>query len=311
LGAVGGAGAAIGVLLGGILTELADWRMIFFVNLPVAVALAVAARRIVPADTRQPQWRGLDLRGAVLATGNLGAIVYTITQAEQAGWTSVRTLATAAAGITSLAAFAACERRTRTPLLRIERLRDRAVGGGLLLMLLNAGLMFGLFLLCSLYLQLVLGRGPLATGLAFIPLALAAGAGAHLGGHLIHRHGVRGPVAAALTLAAVGLYLLSRVGEHGNYLHDVLPGMLVAGFGLGLAGVSVSVAVLTGARKEESGMLSGVNATGHEIGGMLGIAVFTSIAAAISSGIPGPAAAAGIARSDWSSRCARLTASRT
>jgi hypothetical protein len=141
----------------------------------------------------------------------------------------------------------------------------------------------------------VLGHGPLATGLAFIPLALAAGAGAHLGGHLIHRHGVRGPVAAALTLAAGGLYLLSRVGEHGNYLHDVLPGMLIAGFSLGLAGVSVSVAVLTGARTEESGMLSGVNATGHEIGGTLGIAVFTSIAAGVSSGIAGPTAATGIA----------------
>jgi EmrB/QacA subfamily drug resistance transporter len=294
-GAVGGAGAAIGVLLGGILTELADWRMIFFVNLPVAVALAAAARTIVPADTRKPQWRGLDLRGAVLATGGLGAIVYAITQAEHDGWTSTRTLAIAAAGLAGLAAFAVCERRTRTPLLRIERLRDRAVGGGLLLMLLNAGLMFGLFLLCSLYLQLVLGHGPLATGLAFIPLALAAGAGAHLGGHLIQRHGVRGPVAAALTFAAGGLYLLSRVGEHGSYLHDVLPGMLIAGFSLGLAGVSVSVAVLTGARAEESGMLSGVNATGHEIGGTLGIAVFTSIAAAVSSGIAGPAAATGIA----------------
>src|SRR6202000_3520165 len=113
-------------------------------------------------------------------------------------------------------------------------------------------------------LQLVLGRGPLATGLAFIPLALAAGAGAHLGGHLIHRLGVRGPVAAALTLAAGGLYLLSRVGEHGNYLHDVLPGMLIAGFALGLAGVSARVAVLTGARRDESGMLSGVNAARHE-----------------------------------------------
>ena len=294
-GAVGGAGAAIGVLLGGILTELADWRMIFFVNLPVAVALAAAARTIVPADTRKPQWRGLDLRGAVLAAGGLGAIVYAITQAEHAGWTSARTLVIAAAGLASLAAFAVCERRTRTPLLRIERLRDRAVGGGLLLMLLNAGLMFGLFLLCSLYLQLVLGHGPLATGLAFIPLALAAGAGAHLGGQLIHRHGVRRPAAAAHTLAARGLYLLSRIGEHGNYLHDVLPGMLIAGLGLGLASVCVSVAVLTGAREQESGMLSGINATGHEIGGTLGIAVFTSIAAAVSGGIAGPAAAAGIA----------------
>jgi EmrB/QacA subfamily drug resistance transporter len=294
-GAVGGAGAAIGVLLGGVLTQLADWRMIFFINPPVALALAIAAARIVPADTKRPQWNGLDLRGAALAVTSIGMIVYAITQADHAGWTSAQTLIIGSVGLTGLGLFAACERRTEQPLLKIERLGDRAVSGGMVLMLLGAGLIFGLFLLCSLYLQLILGKGPLSTGLSFIPLALAAGAGAHAAGHLISRHGVRGPLAAAFAFASAGLLLLSQLGQHGSYVQDVLPGIVIAGFGLGVATVAISVSILTGARSEETGMLSGLNSTGHEIGGTLGIAVFTSIAAAVSGGLTGSSGASGIA----------------
>jgi EmrB/QacA subfamily drug resistance transporter len=295
-GAVGGAGAALGVLLGGLLTELVDWRLIFFVNLPVAAVLAVGARRIVPADTEKPRWRGLDARGAALVTGSLAAVVYAITQADTAGWISGQTLGIGGVGIAGLVGFALCERRTAQPLLRLERLRDRAVGAGLLLCLVNAGLMFGLFLLCSLYLQLALGHGPLPTGLAFIPLAVAAGLGAHVAGHLLSRHGLRWSAGPALVLAAGGLLLLSHVPAHGSYLHDVLPGILMAGFGLGLSGTAMAVGVLTGIRRDEAGMLSGASATTHEIGGTLGIAIYASIATAASGGIfVGPSAAAGIA----------------
>ena len=278
-GAVGGAGAAIGVVVGGLLTELADWRMIFFVNLPVAAALAVTALRVVPADTEKPRWHGLDLRGAVVATTSLGAIVYAITQGSSAGWTSAQTLGFAVAGLAGLAGFGVLETRTERPLLHVGRLADRAVGGGLFLMLAAAGSIFGLFFLSSVYLQDVLGTSPLRTGLSFIPLALAAGIGAHAAGHVVGRHGVRGPLAVAFAIAAAGMALLAHVGENGTYLRDVLPGMLVAGFGLGIAVVSVSIAVLTGAREEESGMISGLGSTGHEIGGTIGIAVFSTIAA--------------------------------
>jgi EmrB/QacA subfamily drug resistance transporter len=293
-GAVGGAGAAVGVVVGGVLTEFSDWRTIFYVNLPVAAALAIAALKTIPADTHEPRWRGLDLRGAALATTSLGAIVYAITQAEGAGWTSTQTHVLGLGGLAGLAAFAALERRTETPLLRIERLADRAVGGGLFLMLAAAGSIFGLFLLSSLYLQNVLGWGPLSTGLAFIPLALAAGVGAHGAGHVVGKHGVRGPLSGAFLVAAAGMALLARVGENGSYLTDVLPGMLVAGFGLGVAVVSVSIAILTGARDEEAGMISGLNSTGHELGGTLGIAIFSTVAAG-SGAIAGPQAASGIA----------------
>jgi EmrB/QacA subfamily drug resistance transporter len=278
-GAVGGAGAAIGVVVGGLLTEIADWRMIFFVNLPVAVALAATALKVIPADTENPRWRGLDVRGAVLATTSLGAIVYAITQGAGAGWTSAQTLGFALAGLAGLAGFGALETRTETPLLKVGRLADRAVGGGLFLMLAATGSIFGLFYLCSVYLQNVLGTSPLMTGLSFIPLALAAGSGAHSAGHIVARHGVRTPLASAFVIAAVGMALLAHVGENGTYLRNVLPGMLVAGFGLGIAVVSVSIAILTGARDEESGMISGLSSTGHEIGGTIGIAVFSTIAA--------------------------------
>ena len=309
-GAVGGAGAALGVLLGGVLTQLVDWRLIFFVNLPVAAALAYGARKVVPADTEKPRWRGLDLRGAALATGSIAAIVYAITQADKAGWISAQTLSVGGLGIAGLAAFAACERRTAQPLLRIERLRDRAVGGGLLLFLANSGLMFGLFLLCSLYLQLALGHGPLTTGLAFIPLAVAAGMGASVAAKVINRHGLRWATGPALAFAAGGLLLLSHVPAHGSYLRDLLPGMLMAGFGLGLSGTAMSVGVLTGARHDEAGMISGASATGHEIGGTLGIAIYASIATAASNGIfAGPAAAAGIAHAFLIAGCVAVGAS--
>jgi EmrB/QacA subfamily drug resistance transporter len=294
-GAVGGAGAAVGVLVGGVLTEFADWRTIFYVNLPVAALLLIAALKVVPADTARPRWSGLDLPGAALATTSLAAIVFAITRAESAGWTSLQTRLAGLGGLAGLAAFALYERRIDAPLLRVERLADRAVGGGLVLMLAAAGSIFGLFLLSSLYLQNVLGMSPLATGLAFIPLALSAGIGAHAAGHLIARHGVRGPLAAAFAVAAVGMIVLSRVGESGSYVRDVLPGMLIAGTGLGVAMVSVSVAILTGTREEETGMISGLNSTGHEIGGTLGIAVFSTVAAGASGAILGPQAASGIA----------------
>ncbi len=294
-GAVGGAGAAIGVLVGGVLTEVGDWRLIFYVNLPVALVLAVATLKVIPRDAQKPRLHGLDVPGALLGTGSLGALVYGITQAGGAGWGSTQTLGLATAGLAGLAAFVAWELRAERPLLRVERLADRAVGGGLFLMLVAAGSIFGLFLLCSLYLQNVLGTGPLMTGLAFIPLALTAGVGAHAAGHIVGRHGVRLPLVFAFAVSGAGMALLAHVGENGTYLRNILPGMLVAGFGLGIAVVSVSIAILTGGSEDEAGMISGLNSTGHEIGGTLGIAVFSTIAAGATGALGGAQAASGIA----------------
>lgn len=277
-GAVGGAGAAVGVLLGGVLTQVADWRAIFYINLPVAVALFLAAWKGVPADSHRPSRRGLDVRGALLATSSLAAVVYAISQAAGEGWTSAQTLGFGLAGLAGLAVFAAMEVRAATPLLRVQRLADRAVGGGFLLMLIGSGVLFGTFLLSSLYLQNVLGTGPLETGLAFLPLALTAGAGAHLGSQLAGRFGVRVTLAGGFAVTGAAMLLLSGVGRNGNYFADVLPGLMVAGLGLGTVLASVGISVLSGARAEESGMLSGLNTTGHEIGGTLGIAILLTVA---------------------------------
>lgn len=294
-GAVGGAGAAIGVLLGGVLTELVDWRAIFFINLPVGVALAVAATKVVPGDSARPSWRGLDLRGAVLATFSLAAVLYAVSQAGSAGWASAQTLGLGLAGLAGLAGFAVLERGTEQPLLRVQRLSDRAVGGGFLLMLIGSAVLFGMFLLSSLYLQNVLGTSPLETGLAFLPVAVAAGLGAHIGSQLVSRMGVRIPMTGAFAATAVGMLFLAGVDSDSSYLSSVLPGMLIAGLGLGVVLVGVAVSVLTGARDEESGMLSGLNTTGHEVGGAFGVAVLVSIASAATRTGASPIGASGIA----------------
>jgi EmrB/QacA subfamily drug resistance transporter len=277
-GAVGGAGAAFGVLLGGTLTELVDWRLIFLINLPVGLVLATGALRIVPADSARPRWRGLDLRGALVATLSLGALVFAASQADSAGWTSAQTLGLGTAALAGLAAFAALELRTAQPLLVVQRLADRGVGGGSLMMLAVSAVLFGTFLLTSLYMQNALGTGPLESGLAFLPMAAALAVGVHLGTHVITHAGVRIPLAGALAVVAGGMLLLTGVDAGGSYSADLLPGMLIAGVGLGVALVAVSIAVMTGATENETGMLSGLNTTGHEIGGSLGIAVFATIA---------------------------------
>jgi EmrB/QacA subfamily drug resistance transporter len=293
-GAVGGAGAAFGVLLGGTLTELVDWRLIFLINLPVGMALAAGALHVVPADARPARWRGLDLRGAVLATLSLGALVFAASQADSAGWASTQTLGLGAAALVGLAAFAILELRTAQPLLRIQRLADRGVGGGSVMMLAVSAVLFGTFLLSSLYLQDVLGTGALESGLGFLPMAAAIGVGVHLGTHVIGHAGVRVPLAGSLAVVAGGMLLLTGVDAGGSYAADLLPGMLVAGLGLGVALVGVAVSVLTGAAEEETGMLSGLNTTGHEIGGSLGIAVLATIATGSLGTAGGPELASGI-----------------
>jgi hypothetical protein len=158
------------------------------------------------------------------------------------------------------------------------------------MMLIASSVLFGTFLLMSMYMQEVLGTSALETGLGFLPVAIATGLGAHLGTHLVGHAGLRRAMAFAFVLVSVGTMLLSRVSADGSFVSDVLPGMVVAGLGLGIALVSVALSVLTGAAADESGMLSGLNTTGHEVGGSLGIAVLVSVAT--SSSIATPAALA-------------------
>jgi EmrB/QacA subfamily drug resistance transporter len=291
-GAVGGAGAAIGVLLGGLLTQLIDWRAIFLINLPIGALVLAGAIGMIPADAVRARGNRLDVRGALIATASVGALVFAISQAQSAGWTSAQTLVIGGAGIAGLAAFAFVERSTSLPLLKIERLADRAIGGGFVMMLAGAAVLFGSFLLSSLYLQQVLGASPLATGAAFLPFAVVIAGGVHAATHIIERRGVRLPLAIGFGLVAIGMFVLTGISSNGTYLGDLLPGMLIAGAGLGLVLVSVAVSVLAGAGEQESGMLSGLNTTGHEIGGSIGLAVLATIAATGSGAVAHPSAAA-------------------
>jgi EmrB/QacA subfamily drug resistance transporter len=283
-GAVGGAGAAVGVLLGGALTSAIGWEAIFFINVPVGIAVAVAARKVIPADLAAPRWRGLDLSGALVATASLATLVFALSQASTAGWSSLQTLGLGGIALTGLAAFAVIELHTEQPLLRIQRLADRGVGGGLMMMLAASSVLFGSFLLVSLYMQNVLGTGPMATGLGFLPFAIAIAAGVHVGSHVVTHAGVRLPMVLGFAIATGGMLLLTGVSAGGSYLSDVLPGMLVGGTGLGIVLVTVSVSIMTGAREDESGMFSGLNTTGHEIGGSIGIAALATIATGAAGG---------------------------
>ncbi len=293
-GGVGAAGGAVGVLLGGMLTQWIDWRAIFFINAPIGLLLAAGVLRTVPADMERPRWRGLDLRGALVATASLAALLYAISGADDSGWASARTLGFGGAGMLGLAVFAELELQTRQPLLRIGRLADRAIGGGAALMLPAAAILMGSVLLTSIYLQEVVGASPLETGVGFLPFTAAVAAGAHLGSNLGRRIGVRLPMAIAFALAGAGMLLLSRVDGGGGYASDVLPGLLVTAVGLGIAIVSIALSVMTGARDDDAGMLSGLNNTGHEVGGSLGIAALTTIATGAIGGsaTAGPAALA-------------------
>ena len=288
-GAVGGAGAAVGVLLGGALTSAVGWQAIFVINVPIGLFVALVAAKLIPADVAPVQRRGLDLPGALLATASLGTLVFALSQASSAGWGSRQTLGLGGLALLGLVAFVAVERHSDRPLLRVERLRDRGVGGGFAMMLAVSSVLFGSFLLVSMYMQNVLGAGAMQTGLAFLPLAVALGLGVHVAGHVVTRRGVRVPMATGFAVAAGGTLLLSGAEAGGSYAGDVLPGMLIAGLGLGIVLVSVSVSIMTGARDEETGMLSGLNTTGHEIGGSIGIAALATIAAA-GAGTAGAAA---------------------
>jgi hypothetical protein len=260
--------------------DVAGWRAIFFVNLPIGGLLVLLALRTFPRDEAGMQWRGLDLRGALLAVFGVGAVVYGVSRGGVAGWTASSTLGSTVAGVFALGLLVALERHVKSPLVRAEKLADRAVGGGFVLMLAAAGMLFSVFLLVSLYLQDVQREGALRAGVAFLPLALAAGAGAHIGGRLVRHMGVRGPMTAGFLAAAAGMLVLARLPRQGGYVADVLPGMVVVGLALGVVLVAVALCVFAGAEDSEAGMLSGLNSTGHELGGTIGVALSVAIASA-------------------------------
>jgi len=277
-GAIGSAGAAAGMLIGGVLVELLSWEWIFLVNVPVGLVAAAAALRLVPAGPPPAARVRLDLPGALTLLAGLGLGLYAVERAPVRGWGSAATLALLAAAGALLVAFAAVERRGRAPLVPPSTWRARSLRSGAVLMLGGTGLLGGSFLLNTIYLQEVLGASPLETGLAFLPLALAILAAAHAASHLLTVAGSRAIASGGLALMGAGSLLIALAPDGAAYARDLLPGFLALGVGAGLTFVSVSVTAMADVAHETAGLASGVMTTAHEIGAALGIGVLTAIA---------------------------------
>jgi EmrB/QacA subfamily drug resistance transporter len=284
-GFVAAGGGSIGVLLGGVLTDVLDWHWIFLVNFPIGVLVVVLSLRLLPA-ARGPASGRLDVAGAVTVTAALMLAVYAIVNGNQAGWTSAQTLGLLGAAAVLLALFLGIESRVRSPLMPLGLFRLRNVATANVVGVLWAAAMFAWFFLSALYLQLVLGYSPLQVGLAFLPANLIMGAfSLGLSAKLVMRLGIRTPLASGLLLAAIGLVLFVRAPVDGNFAVDVLPSMILLGFGAGMALNPVLLAAMSDVKPEESGLASGVVNTSFMMGGALGLAVLASIAASHSASL--------------------------
>jgi EmrB/QacA subfamily drug resistance transporter len=278
--AIGGTGAAIGVLLSGLLTAGPGWEWVFFVNVPIGVLVAIAVPRVVRADRARLERKRVDLPGALAITVATALLIYSLVNAGDDGWGVAGTLLPGLAAVLGYGVFVMIESRSATPLMRPRTMARRPVVSGMFLMLVATGLLLGLFFLTSLYFQHVRGYSALKTGLLFLPVAIAITIGAQLAAHLIGKVGGKVIAVASLLLTAAGAGLLSRLAADGNVYTDVLPGFLLAAFGIGPAFVTATTTTLANVPHAEAGVASGVVNTFHELGGSIGVAAVSTVAAA-------------------------------
>jgi EmrB/QacA subfamily drug resistance transporter len=286
IGLVAAGGGSVGVLLGGVLTDVLEWHWIFLVNLPVGVAVFACSLRLLPAS-RGPASEGrLDVGGAVTVTAALMLAVYAIVNGNDSGWTSGETLGLLAAAAALLALFVAIEARSRSPLMPLGLFRLRNVATANVVGVLWAAAMFAWFFLSALYLQLVLGYSPLEVGLAFLPSNLIMGSfSVGVSAKLVMRFGFRRPLATGLGLAGLGLLLFARAPVGGNFVVDVLPAMTLLGIGAGVAFNPMLLAAMSDVEPNDAGLASGLVNTAFMMGGALGLAVLASLAASRTNGL--------------------------
>jgi len=278
-GFVASGGGSIGVLLGGILTDVLNWHWIFLVNFPIGILVVVLSLRLLPGE-RAPMSGRLDVAGAVTVTAALMLAVYAIVNGNQNGWTSARTLGVLGGAVALLALFLVIESRVRSPLVPLGLFKLRNIAVSNIVGVLWAAGMFAWFFMSALYLQLVLGYSPLQVGLAFLPANLIMGAlSIGLSAKLVMRFGFRKPLAVGLSLASIGLLLFVRAPVDGTFLVDVLPSMILLGIGAGMAFNPVLLAAMSDVEPSESGLASGLVNTSFMMGGALGLAVLASVAA--------------------------------
>jgi EmrB/QacA subfamily drug resistance transporter len=278
--AIAGAGAAVGVLAGGLLVEYASWRWVFLINLPVGMAVAAAVPAVIAAVRPANLARQLDLPGALAGTLATAAVIYGLVTAGSQGWGSTTTLLPLATGLVLAGGFVAVERTAREPLVPLELLTRRPLLAGQLVMLATSSLLLATYFLASLYLQRLHGSTALDTGLVFLPAALATIAGSHLAAQAVSHLGPRPVATIGFGLAAAGALLLSRLPADATLLVDLLPGLLLATAGLGAGFVIATTTAMARIDHAQAGVTSGLLSTGHELGASLGVALVSTIAAA-------------------------------
>jgi EmrB/QacA subfamily drug resistance transporter len=277
-GAVAGSGGAAGVLLGGMLTEWAGWEWVLFVNVPIGIAAALLAPRLLP-ESRNEGHRHFDVAGAVTVTAGLSLLVYSLVNANQAGWGSTTTLGLLAIAVALIIGFVFIERNNRAPLVPFPGIfRVRTIRGINVTGLLIAMALFSMFFFISLYMQQVLGFDALKTGIAYLPLAVGIIISAGIASTLTTRFGVKPVLVAGLILTAIGLYWFSLISPEGSYVGDILFPALISAFGLGLSFVPMTIAAVAGVEPHEAGLASGLINTSQQVGGALGLAILAAIA---------------------------------
>jgi EmrB/QacA subfamily drug resistance transporter len=281
-------GGSVGVLLGGLLTSTLDWHWIFLVNIPIGAVVFAWCLRLLPGGSGHAAGGKLDIAGAVTVTTALMLAVYAIVNGNELGWTSIRTLGLLAVAVVLLGVFLAIESRVREPLMPLGMFRLRNVSAANIVGVLWAAAMFAWFFLSALYMQLVLGYGPMQVGLAFLPANLIMAAfSLGLSAKIVMRFGIRGPLATGLLIAAAGLALFAFAPVDGSFALHVLPGMVLLGFGAGMAFNPVLLAAMSDVSPADSGLASGLVNTSFMMGGALGLAVLASFAAARTGALQG------------------------
>jgi EmrB/QacA subfamily drug resistance transporter len=293
-GAVGGFGAAAGVLLGGILTDLLSWEWIFFVNIPVGIG-ALILSPILLSESRDAHGQSHDIPGAILVTGGLSLLVLGITQGYGWGWSSAKTIGVFVASAVLLAAFALWEQRQREPLVPFSIFRLQTLTAANVAGFIMGTAMFSMFLMLTLYMQLVLGFSALKTGVGYLAVAGTAVIWANVAAYAVNRVGVKPALILGMSLLTVGLLYFTQVSVDGSYWADLFPGFLILGIAIPFAFVPITIAALAGTKRQEAGLASGLINTSQQIGGAVGIAVLSTIAVtttddALASGTAQPTA---------------------
>ncbi len=278
-GAVSGAGGAVGVLLGGVLTEYVGWEWVFFVNIPIGVGAILLAPRLLRESRVEDAVRSFDVVGAILVTASLSLLVYTVVKTDEYHWFTGRTIGFFAISVVLMAAFLLNEQRAASPLLPLSIFRLPTIVGANVVGFMLGAAIFAMFFLLALYMQGPAGLGytPIRSGLGYLLVACTIIVSAGASQVLVGKYGVRNVLVAGMVLLTVGLLFFTRVSPHGSYLGDLAPGFILAGVGLGFAFIPVTIAALMGISDDESGLASGLINTSQQIGGAFGVALLTTV----------------------------------